>query len=370
MPFSLFLDSHETTQTRPVSLYNYRRNNDDYFPCVQCQIHISLSNLVDVYTSRFSSGPTALYCQPCADEHAFRCRHNCGAFYLRDCSGGQCEGHRVPFYVCPGCWEDVPSCDYCGIYSCVHDPDECEENRDRYYSSSVHDYGYKPRAIFNGVGPVYLGFENEITTHDMTLSELFEGTVVYCKEDGSVAGFEMVSHPMSYDWAMENFPWDLYKKLSDAGAEGSINGLHVHISRSAFTDEAHTLRWMLLIYRNKDSMIRLARRECAEWASFADEVDCERKATGVQIGRRYVAINAGNSETFEARFFASTLDPEEAQAALGLIDASCEYTRTLSTITAVTQGAEGWQTFFEWVKAQEKYGPLVSQMQQLTEVKW
>src|SRR6266511_2863107 len=55
------------------------------------------------------------------------------------------------------------------------------------------------------------------------------GSLGYLKLDSSIGnGFEIVTHPMSSEWAMANFPWQMLTRLRDAGCEATDNtGIHV-----------------------------------------------------------------------------------------------------------------------------------------------
>ncbi|GAA0475642.1 hypothetical protein Aca07nite_84590 [Actinoplanes capillaceus] len=234
----------------------------------------------------------------------------------------------------------------------------------------IYDHDYKPEPEFHGKGPLHLGVELEIhTPHDtgncaeIAMDHL--GSLGYLKNDASVSdGFEIVTHPMSYTWALDNFPWDMLAKLEDAGCSTSEDtGLHVHVSRAGFDSPCHVFRWMKFIYRNRSQVIRLARRSSAHWADFtdADRHAVKHYAKGAH-GERYRAINTGNDDTFEIRVFASSLDMGDVQAALALAVASIEYTRQLSVPRIFTGGWQ-WPAFAAWVDTRIAYAPLHRQMQ-------
>ena len=92
------------------------------------------------------------------------------------------------------------------------------------FGGLVHDYSYKPRPVFHGTGPLFLGPEIEIETPYCAEEECAQiaysllGSLGYLKNDArSDNGFEIVTHPMSYQWAMDNFPWQMLTELRDAG---------------------------------------------------------------------------------------------------------------------------------------------------------
>ncbi|EXG81978.1 hypothetical protein [Cryptosporangium arvum] len=334
----------------------------------------------------------ALRCRACIGHAHSRC-DGCGQWYLAtaycsDCfycvscdravpsdatstlaSGEEiCSDCRSRFYwCCEECGEytsdDTDSCDNgcptrCGC-------DGCSDER-----SLIFDYSYKPLPIFHGAGPLYLGLELEVHSIDdhgparTATSHL--GDLGYLKLDNSVTdGFEIVSHPMSYTWALAHFPWEMLTLLREHGCRTSERtGLHVHLSRKGFSSPGHTYRWMKLLYRNEQQIVRLARRSSPDFAAFTnrDRRAVKDYAKGTSGNVRYTAINACNTDTFELRVFASSLDAEEVRAALALADASVEYTRHL-TVPVITRGGWTWAAFAEWVAARPQYGPLSAQME-------
>jgi hypothetical protein len=265
------------------------------------------------------------------------------------------------YWGCENCGELIDSGDYC---------EACEIDRE--YCHLINDYSYKPAPEFQGTGPLYMGVELEISTPSYSLADCAEvahdrlGSLGYLKEDSSISGsgFELVTHPMSYAWAMRAFPWSLLDELRDESCDGSGNGMHVHISRAAFASPCHIYRWMKFLYRNAENVIAVARRRSDQWAAFRPESRQRVKdyAKGAS-GHRYSAINTCNRDTFELRVFASTLDRQEVQAALGLAAASVEYTRALSVTDIVSRAGWEWSSFADWVGTRPEYAPLAREME-------
>ncbi len=358
-------------------------------PCVDCAADIETQD-------------GDIVCETCAPLTHSRCL-GCGEWYRY---GSSCEGcvtcdrcdATVPedetvetvrgSTICAPCRQDwywqCQVCDGwnhnddgCGNGCC--DPDDCDCDDCRGaddladFGGLVHDYSYRPRPIFYGTGPLFLGPEIEIETPDYREHDCakiacsYLGSLGYLKLDSSIGnGFEIVTHPMSYEWAMANFPWQMLTRLRDAGCEATDNtGIHVHVSRAGFASPCHVYRWMKFIYRNERQVKVVARRSCEEWAAFTDH---DRRAVkdyakGAK-GWRYRAINPNNDDTFELRIFASSLDPGEVQAALGFAAASVEYTRHL-TIDKITNGGWAWSAFVDWLADQPAYQPLTQQLEDL-----
>ncbi|MGH3737837.1 MAG: hypothetical protein ACRDT6_19830 [Micromonosporaceae bacterium] len=238
----------------------------------------------------------------------------------------------------------------------------------------MHDYSYKPPPVFHGVGPLFLGVEIEVETPDSYEQECAEianeylGDLGYLKQDGTIInGFEIVTHPMSYEWALANFPWHMLTELGQAGCEATSNtGIHVHVARAALDSPCHIYRWMKLIYRNQPEVEMVARRSAPDWAAFTadDRQAVKHYAKGIRGHDRYRAINTNNRDTFEVRVFASSLDPGEVKAALAFTAGSVEYTRRLS-IARLAAGAWEWPAFTAWLAEQPDYQPLTDQLEAL-----
>src|SRR5262249_7827923 len=117
----------------------------------------------------------------------------------------------------------------------------------------VWNYTYKPDARFHGTGPVFLGMELEVVVpednYDLTVSTVTDavGRLAYLKRDSTIrpCGFEIVTHPMDFGYAMTEFPWEMLEELAELGCVSDAGvGLHVHASRSGFSSPAHVFRWV------------------------------------------------------------------------------------------------------------------------------
>lgn len=281
------------------------------------------------------------------------------------------------YWQCPECARWSRRGEVCATGCCDPVGCECEDCRvDADVDVDViRGYSYRPLPVFRGTGPLFLGPEIEVETPALRLYECAQladahlRDLGYLKEDGSLNdGFEIVTHPMSYEWAIANFPWQMLTELADAGCyTGDNTGLHVHLSRAGFRSPCHTYRWMKFIYRNQQHVTRLAQRTSGQWAAFTD--DDRRSAVfyakGGRSDERYRAINTGNVDTFELRVFASSLDPCHVQAVFGFAAASVEYTRTLTAKDIVSRSGWDWITFVQWLRQQRIYQPLLDRLEVL-----
>lgn len=159
-------------------------------------------------------------------------------------------------------------------------------------------------------------------------------------------------------------------------------GLHVHVSRAAFSSECHLYRWMKFVHRNAEQVMALARRRHSRWAPFESHHRAAAKyyikgpergyAGYTPDGRSYVdwdryqAINPVNRDTLEVRVFASSLDPSEVQAALAFVAASVEYTRDLDANKIIKSRGWAWSSFVEWLRSHDEYRVLLGQLEALS----
>ncbi|MEV0764136.1 hypothetical protein [Nocardia sp. NPDC050435] len=251
------------------------------------------------------------------------------------------------------------------------DCDPCEN------PGRVWSYSYKPDPRFHGEGPLHLGLELEVIVPDWRYSacvtEATEalGSLGYLKQDSSIqpCGFEIVTHPMSWQHAIDHFPWPLLDQLAGLGCRTDESvGLHVHASRAGFDNPAHVYRWLKLLYRNESQLTTLARRRThyAAFDPFA-RARARHTAKGPQhaLGLdRYQAINPYPRATLELRVFASSLSAQSVQAALAFTAASIDYTRSLRSAD-IREGAWEWHRFTAWVTRHPDYQPLTAELEDL-----
>lgn len=268
-----------------------------------------------------------------------------------DCCGGEVDTNYG--YFCDSC--AVWRCDNCG---------PCGSDNDR--DCRVRAYDYRPsrfRPKGNYRTETLFGVELEVGGRKSAIADEVAGfddseRHLYMKEDGSIRGVEIVTHPMTLAWARQ-FPFaELLCSLRDTGCYVNDGyGLHVHVSRNAFQRDgkqsaAHQMMWLLFLYRNVVQLEKLARRSSERWAGFHKPLPGElaRKAKTIRRDDRYVAVNCNNAKTFELRFFKSTLDEQEFYAALEFADASVRYTRAITIQDVVRGKAITWAHFTKWVK--------------------
>ncbi|SDU67001.1 hypothetical protein [Amycolatopsis keratiniphila] len=357
------------------------------YPCDECPTLIGHGDTCTVHSAL---RPPAFTCDHCrtrrtgetaslATQERELCNACVGYFHVcEDCNlfdeySTAVDSSDSPQAFCYSCARDH---DYYECLSCerlIDQGDYCVNHIDHAAYDAIHDYYFKPEPIFHGTGPRYLGMELEINVPRGQLAECIDdatgalGELGYLKQDESIArGFELVTHPMSYRWALESFPWHLLDNLQAKGCTGDDIGLHVHISRAAFVNSFHVYRWMKFVYRNASDVQTLARRQ-SSYAAFDDHERVMVKETckGERIPQRTLAINTQPEDTLELRVFASSLDIGQVQAALAFADASVSYTRDLTISDLAQRGAWNWDSFTRWILTRPKYSPLTRELENL-----
>ncbi|WP_280454298.1 hypothetical protein [Nocardia brasiliensis] len=341
------------------------RSGHDELLCVHCVAGMIRCRDCGTYypeiTATFRGDPV---CESCVDLYD-RC-HDCGR--LEDDSVYVQGGHHVCQRCRDECYRECPACD-----TVIHyDDDYCTDCTSPH--DQIHRCSYRPTPRFHGTGPLFVGMELEINTPSHVLAQAADtaldhlGDLGYLKEDGSIdCGFELVTHPMSLDYALTHFPWPLLNRLRLLGCHtDSEVGIHVHLSRAGFDSPAHIYRWLKFVYRNENPVTRLARRR-STWAKFSEDARAMAfdAAHGERCCPRYQAINVRPTDTFEMRIFASSLKPQQVQAALGFAAGSVEYTRTLTAADITRRRGWEWSAFTTWLRTRPQYSPLLAELEDL-----
>ena len=276
-------------------------------------------------------------CQDCVDNCYFYCA-NCGKLCRNYDGLTGADGERY----CQECFDEMFSyCDDCGCvfyqsdlnyneedeqYYC----DDCNEDHKDNYVMEYHDFDdWKPLKLREpNESKYYLGFELE-TDNESAIKNLpdyynvGDHSKVVFEHDGSIYGVECISQPFTIEWYRKYGFKDLTDALSNAGFDVcSDTGIHVHISKGAFTDLGILkLIWLFRKHwedieefsgREMNGYARLNKSICNGYYSGSNAMrlsKLENKIT-YQKGERYQAINLEKEITVEIRIFQSSLKYE------------------------------------------------------------
>jgi hypothetical protein len=305
---------------------------------------------MESYTDTY--GDIENICTNCVSEQTFFCQnhevryHNdVGYRYVYTNHGEQIwceEAYEDYAATCPSCSDNY-----------VRDNMEYHENTEEHYCENcgvpepeyhveVHNYFYNPTTVFNQVtneirrgrymkrDTPYFGVEVEVDTEDYfrdvanECPSLADESQIYCKEDSSTDGFEIITQPMTFEYH-KSFGWrDILKEVHDAGGRGYDSGncgIHVHITKSSYPP---IVWWKVIefIYKCKSYVQRFSQRNgnytyCHYLPATSYEGYNNKKGQYPHSDQRYVALNFGDRHpTAEFRFFRSTTKHERFWASL------------------------------------------------------
>lgn len=267
-------------------------------------------------------------------------------YFERYFSPCQICGDPTESSICSSCSDDYFYCERCEEY--INNDDYGEDgiccscmNED----SSIYRHDYKPFPRFKYLkndDRVYFGLENE-AEGDRTTADKIDKDFWYCKEDGSLQhGFEMVSHPATYNYLMSKKEeiGKTLKFLADNGMKSydtTTCGMHIHISKNHFTS-LDIYKFLDFFYKNQDFIFKISQRkkidELSEWASLEREVETVRdrvkKSKDKNNTIRYSAINLQNSKTIEFRIFKGTLKVESFYKNIQFVKSLSEWVKITS----------------------------------------
>lgn len=306
------------------------------------------------------------YCEPCS-ERFYSCER-CGCIaHETEMSTVEDEHWCESCYDCHAVW-----CEYCDeSFASDHD---CA-------GSIIHNYDYRPDPMFchnstydYQTDVPYLGMELEVEVpgyRDDYAKPFAQIENVYVKSDGSLTnGFEIVTHPMSHDYFIHHFPWAEVNNLRSRGArswDAGTCGIHVHISRAAFTGYSHLWLFAHFIHNNPLFVTRIAGRSESRWAAFDPDhrrnikefVKPRERRRIYGAGDRYSAVNFNNEHTLEVRVFRGSLRPERIMSAVDFVDAVFWYTKSLTSRDLVANNGLSPARFVAWARERRaKYAGL------------
>ncbi len=296
-----------------------------------------------------------MLCDDCLRSETMFCDY-CGVRIWADDNAGD-DGH----VLCQRCFEDHYTC-------CTH-CDRVIHRSDAYYDDDepychhcytnhcdtrpIHDYYYKPDPIFYGKGNRFFGVELEVDdagecdSSAEAVLDIAGDDHIYCKHDGSLDdGFEVVTHPMTIDYHMNEMPWaNVLAKLRKMGYlshQAGTCGLHVHVNRDSLGEniveqEAGIAKILYFVEHHWNELLKFSRRtnrQLQRWAARygykenpLEILDHAKKGT---CNGRYTCVNLDNANTIEFRIFRGTLKYNTLIATLQLVNRVCEVAYSLS----------------------------------------
>lgn len=307
-----------------------------------------------------------------------------GDIYYRTIMG------RGEGYYCDYCTEGYMYCEGCDRYG---DSDEFNENDYGEYNCEscqpqvderlIREWNYRPEMIFSPsipvdpLKPLYIGMEIEIQWDDyhseanewLTRMNDEYGEILYFKSDSSVEyGFELVTHPLSPQFALENFPFHELQNAIDEGAEERHHstGMHIHIDRGALTTAQ---MWKFLkVHKAQRELCgivggRGTTTDYANWDNNFTPVTenmfsiARKKGEAYGGAARYVPVNLQNEDTIELRYMEGTINPGEIKKNIQWVQALYEFTDFISVEDVKNGVLESPGYLLGWIMDQQAVYP-------------
>lgn len=288
-------------------------------------------------------------CIRCRDRNYWHC-DRCDRWFSDGGDGCDCDSY-----------DDYDDCNGVG-----HDDQANERGR-------LHDHDYTPSWTLYGDGDLRFGLELEMAAGDdcgdsvtdgIALIRHHLGDLALAKYDGSISdGLELVTHPATYDYLVGCGLADLLDEMRRRGwrswSDGRA-GLHVHVSRAAFRDPVHLFVFTLFAYRSHAELRAYSGRRgdsLDRWASFDEHGagvspprsdryrhSITNKVKGRVSGSKYAAINFQHEDSVEVRIFRGSLRFDTVLAALQMLRALVDFTRTVRAADFLA-GLVTWSEF-------------------------
>ena len=196
----------------------------------------------------------------------------------------------------------------------------------------------------------YLGIEMEFQVDKRKAGRLYVGNTMFghalMKDDGSITnGFELVSRPAGYTTHLARYD-SFLTDLPEYIHPHKSCGMHVHISRRAFTYlGAGKLVEFMNREDNKDFVKLIAGRGTTSYQNRDNDYDKYtpyRQAVKDRYVGRYNFVNLNNKKTIELRIFATPANKLEFNIRMQFVKAMIEYCKPAIHSVSLEQ-----QTYFK-----------------------
>lgn len=322
----------------------------DYYMCDRCGKVVEDCHIIHIQDTE------EWVCDDCANKNYYQCME-CGRWFTDSRIFSDAEGEHLcedcycnSYYTCAECgcfvrsddcyWDDARDEAYCGL--CYEEVKNQIINR--YHSHNKWTVHYTENEHDDYMSDkLTLGLEIEVegdTDFADGFMERVDNDLIYLEKDGSVEGFEIITQPMTREYATEVFPNKIsegFKYLRENDFKGhNAGGIHIHVANYGDT--------MLTIYRlkrllyNLDSkqqslLLELTQRtkyELERWADNQVSFNMSIEYAWCQ-GTRYEALNLDDrTGTLEFRIFNSNLRVERISKNIEMVYALLDYINSSS----------------------------------------
>ena len=373
-------DRTYTTHDNRIICENCYESNG-YCICERC------GKVIDEYHIVYIQDTEEYVCDDCADENYYQCME-CGEWYSSDKIITDTEGQHLcedcysnNYYTCALCGEFVRDsdsyldtisdeiyCEYCysneigsRVINSYHSNDDwtvhCTENEYNDYMSDK----------------LTLGLEIEVAG-DATCAEGFmdkvDNDLIYLERDGSVDGFEIITQPMTRQYATGIFTDKMSKGfefLKEHNFKGhNAGGIHIHVRLPYDNIDFMSciLKLKKLLYNlptnMQDLLLLITQRRLDNLKRWSNNM-YYRKLTLQNCtlqDNRYELLNMDSrTQTLEFRMFNSSLRTERIMKNIEVVLSLLDYVDTYYTVEMYDKNLFTWLDYVK--RNEEKYPNLV-----------
>lgn len=280
-------------------------------------------------------------CTDCQENMTLRFCTRCGGAMTR-------ERYDETNGICCHCSEDEPlllsrinSYDYRPYaYNWLSNDDSCNRKNTKYVGVELELDNGRLDHFVNGVANTAI--ENGFDGH------------FYFMRDGSLSekGVELTTMPMTIDYALNSFPWEMIheeaKRYRMRSHDTKTCGMHIHISKAPIGNYELTSAKILLLfdkfYHELRCFGRRAKTQAYRWAdkpnAYIESYDTTKSVSDKleRSSDHYKAVNLGQPTTIEFRLWKGTHNPDTIKATIDFTYAlvECCETYALKTLYNMT----------------------------------
>ena len=356
--------------------------NNGYYMCEECGRVMEDSNIVYIQDIH------EWVCDDCAEEKYYQCME-CGEWYSSDKIITDSEGQ----YLCEDCYcDNYYTCAECGEF--VHQDNAFwdEGSDDMYceycynteiYSPFINSYHSNDDWTVHYAEDEYNDYMSDKLTRGLEIEvagyadfaegfmERVDNDLIYLEKDGSVAGFEIITQPMTRKYATEIFTDKISKGfefLKEHNFKGhNAGGIHIHVGLP-YDNELDFMSCLLklkkLLYNLpphlQDLLLLISQRRSDALKRWSYNTYC-RKLTLQNCtlqDNRYELLNIDSrTRTLEFRMFNSNLRTERIMKNIEVVLSLLDYVETYYTVEMYDKNLFTWLDYVK--RNEEKYPNLV-----------
>lgn len=349
----------------------------EYFKCKECGRFHKIPNKHD----KMIAEGYGEYCYHCFKKKFFQCE-NCGKIFPREK-----RMVAVDNSYCVDCYKMLfVNCHDCGTLCFKEQAKQyrnhsyCEECYRRF--ATIRDYNWIPEQFKFKKLPweneLYMGIELEIETKDKEKRHFEEwarktmeyledsgyGKDFYIKHDGTINGFELVSHPFTLQYLhkkisfLEILKWLRNQKFTSYSSGNC--GLHVHLNRGFFgIEDIQKIR--LFFSSNLEEIFYFSKRGNVnnKYCKYEPLNSKNFIRQGKRQEGKYWALRLkpDKKQTIEFRMFRGTLYHPRFLATIQFCDALAHFVKEVGI--TYTMKPKSWNFFVEWARKQHRYEHFV-----------